>query len=118
MRIPQFLLNQQIILKAYLGTNSNGAQVYGEISTLDSSCIINFDESDGEYTIRARLEPAKVSIRQADRESSQFKAILFTLGTDIPTQSKIVYGGNKYIVAECMQVMSLDGISHLEVMLI
>ena len=117
MRIPKFLLNQNIILKAYVGINSNGEQVYGQITTLDSSCIINFDVTDGEYIIKGRLEPTRVSNRQSDREVKQFKATLFTLGTNIPPQSKVIYEGNKYVVSECLQVIGLNGISHLEVML-
>jgi hypothetical protein len=118
MRVPQFMLNQKVVLKAYVGIDSSGSQVYGQISTIDSSCILNFDVADGEYLIKARLEPARVSNRQADRETKQFKATLFTLGTNIPPQSKIVYEGNKYIVSECLQVVGLSGISHLEVMLL
>jgi hypothetical protein len=117
MIIPLYLLNQTAKLKIYVGNNSNGEPVYGTAENLDNSVILAFNNSNGEYTIRCRLEPTKSSSRQPGKESISFRATLFTLGSDIPTLSKVIIDGDKYTVGDCIKRYGLNGLSHIEVLL-
>lgn len=117
MKLPLFLLNQQAVLKAYIGNDASGQQIYGNISTLDSSGVVSYNAATGEYTLRCRFEPSKASQRIPDRETRIYRGTLFILGEDVPPQSKIIFGGDKYIVGECIKRYGLNGISHLEVLL-
>lgn len=117
MRIPSMLLNQTVILKAYIGTDSRGQQVYGTIDTLDSDSIVSFDEESGEYVIRCRFESTVSSDRQGQRETKDFTARMFVNGSNIPAQSRVIYEGKKYTVADCIQQYAMRGLSHIEVRL-
>jgi hypothetical protein len=117
MKPPLYLFGQEAKLKVFVGVDSSGDKVYGEITTLDGSVIKSFDSTNGEYTIKCRFEPNNVTSRTQQKDQKNYVGSIFTLGTDIPTQSTFIFEGNKYIVGQCIKHYSTTGISHLEVLL-
>jgi hypothetical protein len=114
---PITLFGQQATLKVFAGNNAYGEKVYGVINTLDPSIVVSYNNSTGEYIIKCRFEPTISTARNPQQEQKTFVGSIFTLGTDIPTQSTIIFEGNKYIVADCVKHYSTIGISYLEVLL-
>ncbi len=117
MKPPLYLFGQEAKLKAFEGVTSFGEKVYKQINTLDSMVVKGFNATTGEYLIKCRFEPKVATSRQPLDETKSYRGILFTLGTDIPTQSTVEFAGEKYIVGECIAHYSPQGISHLEVLL-
>lgn len=117
MKIPRFILNQLVTLKAYKGTDSSGAPVYDSISTIDPDCIISYDDSSKEYVVRGRFEPVEATKRNTMESDAEFRGTFFTLGTHVPPQSVLIFEGNKYIVTDCIKQYGLNSISHIEVTL-
>jgi hypothetical protein len=117
MKPPMFLLNQQVQLRSFAGTNSLGEKIYTTINTLDPLSIVSYESTTGTYTVRGRFEPSVATDRQNDRQDTRYIATLFILGTDVPTETIIIFENNKYIVSECVKHYDLNGISYLEVLL-
>lgn len=117
MKPPLFLFGQQAILKVFQANDAYGDKIYGEITTLDPTVVLNYDTTSGEYTIKCRFEPQISSVRNPDQEQKTFTGTIFTLGTDIPTQSELIFDGRTYIVGDCLKHYAPTGISHLEVLL-
>lgn len=119
MRIipPRFLFGHLVYLRAFAGKNAIGEKVYANSAVLDAWSVDSFSPNTGTYTIKARFEPTVNNSRQPDKSTKQYRATLFVLGTDIPTESVVIFEDNKYIVSECIKHTDLEGISYLEVLL-
>jgi hypothetical protein len=117
MKPPMFLLNHQVTLRSFQATNALGEKIYTTISTLDPTSIISYDAGTGTYLVRGRFEPSVATDRQSDKQDTRYIATLFILGTDIPTESVVIFENNKYIVSECVKHYDLNSISYLEVLL-
>jgi hypothetical protein len=117
MKPPIYLFAQEVKLKSFTGITPFGEKAYTQINTLDTNIVKSYNPNNGEYIIKVRFEPKVVTSRQSLDESKQYRGTMFTLGTDIPTQSTVEFEGEKYIVGECIKHYSTIGISHLEVLL-
>lgn len=115
MKIPLFLLNQEITLMAYKGNNPHGEPIYGEITTLDTEIILTYESATKEYKIRGRIEPKIYGQRQQPGEDKIGRGTAWTLGTHIPVQSILKYNGQSYTVLNTKLQYAMNSISHLEV---
>ena len=116
MKPPKFLLNQRITIKGYVSNNSLGEKVYTNINGIDASMIVS-STPDGSVIILGRLEPTRSSVRLPNGEEKRFNAVMYTLGTDVPLQSTVIFENSKYIVTDCIKHFDLNGISYLEVLM-
>jgi hypothetical protein len=116
MKPPKFLFGHRVDIRAFVGTDSHGEKVYTNIEGIDASMIIS-SLPTGTVTIKCRFEPSVQASRQPEGQTKRFVATLFTLGTDVPAESVVIYENKKYIVGECIKHNDLKGISYLEVLL-
>jgi hypothetical protein len=116
MKPPRFLFNHTVDIRGFVGNDSSGNKIYTNISGIDASMIIS-SLPTGTVTIKCRFEPKITTVRSADGDDKTYIGSLFTFGTDIPTQSTVIFENKKYIVGECLKHYDLNGISYLEVLL-
>lgn len=116
MKPPKWLFGQQVDIRAFVGTDSHGEKVYTNIGGIDASMIVS-SLPTGTVTIKCRFEPTVQANRQPEGQTKAYVATLFTLGTDVPAESVVIYEDKKYIVSECIKHTDLKGISYLEVLL-
>lgn len=116
MKPPKMLFQHEVTIRGYVGNNSLGEKVYTNIGGIDDSMIIS-SLPDGSVVFLGRLEPTRSSVRLPNGEEKRFNAVLYTLGTDIPLQSTVIYENSKYIVTDCIKHFDLNGISYLEVLM-
>lgn len=117
IRPPLFLFGHQVTVKTYFANDAYGQKVYTQIDGLDPSIVLSYDSVNGQYIVKCRFEPNTVTNRRNDGEQKDYRARLFTLGTNIPTQSTIIYENEKYVVDECIKHTDLTSVSYLEVLL-
>lgn len=116
MKPPKFLFQHLVEIRGFVANDAYGQKVYTNINGIDPSMIVS-SLPNGNVTIKCRFEPRIQTNRSQEQEQKQYIATLFTLGTDVPTQSTVIYEGKKYIVQECIKNTDLRGISYLEVLL-